>query len=149
MQLLLPFLFSILTILSITPHFQYAMTKLHEIGHIIHLRISSILLKQTYHKSEININKSGYFTLYSGYTHNPLYKYFEDNKMYNYIRINAISGTLFVTLVFITTGICFDILLKQKYYLIFTIPNMALEILNFFTSSDFKYFIKPEEYKYL
>ena len=106
MQLLLPFLFSILTILSITPHFQYAMTKLHEIGHIIHLRISSILLKQTYHKSEININKSGYFTLYSGYTHNPLYKYFEDN-------------------------------------------NMALEILNFFTSSDFKYFIKPEEYKYL
>lgn len=55
MQLLLPFLFSILTILSITPHFQYAMTKLHEIGHIIHLRISSILLKQTYHKSEINI----------------------------------------------------------------------------------------------
>ena len=54
MQLLLPFLFSILTILSITPHFQYAMTKLHEIGHIIHLRISSILLKQSYHKSKID-----------------------------------------------------------------------------------------------
>ena len=61
------------------------MTKLHEIGHIIHLRISSILLKQTYHKSEININKSGYFTLYSGYTHNPLYKYGFRNIEFLYI----------------------------------------------------------------
>ena len=27
--------------------------------------------------------------------------------------------------------------------------DIHLKILNFFTSSDFKYFIKPEEYKYL
>ena len=135
-------------IIIITPPFQMLLTYIHELGHDIHLKISSLQLKQKYSKSNIIITRKLYI-FYSGYTHNTLYKYFEDNKMYNYIRINAISGTLFVTLVFITTGICFDILLKQKYYLIFTIPNMALEILNFFTSSDFKYFIKPEEYKYL
>lgn len=148
MQSLQPFLFSILTILSLTPHFQYILTKLHEFGHIAHLRISSILLKQSYHKSKIDIDKSEYFTFYSGYTHNTLYKYFEDNKMYNYIRINAIAGTLFIILIFTGISIYLDFIMP-KYHLIFTIPNIIMEILNFFTSSDFKYFMKPEEYKYL
>ena len=65
-------------IIIITPPFQMLLTYIHELGHDIHLKISSLQLKQKYSKS-----------------------------------------------------------------------NMALEILNFFTSSDFKYFIKPEEYKYL
>lgn len=92
-------------IIIITPPFQMLLTYIHELGHDIHLKISSLQLKQKYSKSNIIITRKLYI-FYSGYTHNPLYKYFEDNKM-------------------------------------------ALEILNFFTSSDFKYFIKPEEYKYL
>ena len=90
------------------------LTYIHELGHDIHLKISSLQLKQKYSKSNIIITRKLYI-FYSGYTHNTLYKYFEDNKMYNYIRINAISGTLFVTLVFITTGICFDILFNIYY----------------------------------
>ena len=123
------------------------LTYIHEFGHDIHLKISSILLKQKYHKSKIDIYKSSFFIFYLGYTHNALYKYFKDNKMYNYIRFNAISGTLFVIFIFTSISICLDFIMP-KYHLIFTIPNILLETSNFFTSSDFKYFMKPEEFKY-
>ena len=71
-------------IIIIAPPFQMLLTYIHELGHDIHLKISSLQLKQKYSKSNIIITRKLYI-FYSGYTHNPLYKYGFRNIEFLYI----------------------------------------------------------------
>ena len=87
---------------------------------------------------------------YKSQTQNDLYIYFEnnkqDNKIKKVIKSNAIAGSLFVILINIIIIIISIIL--HNYIIALFIGNIFIEILNFITSSDYKHFKHPEEYKY-
>ena len=146
-------IFTILLILSFTHPSQKGLTMLHEIGHSIHLLISNKVLKQNFKKPKPKIK--GYkqvlfLRMYNGKTYSQLYPYFENNKLYSYIRINAISGSLFVCFVLLLFPIIFYFFSKELalYSLIAFLPNCLLEVCNFFGSSDCKSLKHPENFHY-
>lgn len=149
---LLMVVFSCILLCIFIPPIQKLLSVLHEKGHILNVSLIYKMLKLPYCKSKTTYSKTIklFLTFYSGKTSNPIYKHLVINKHYNYIRFNAISGSLFVLIIYFIAFSIILILNKNitKYALILFIPLALLEILNFFTSSDFRYFCHPETFKY-
>ena len=145
--------FDILLIITLTHPFQKFLTIIHKYGHCLHLHISGIILKQIHSKPKPKITKHKqllFFRMYQGRTDSSLYKYFEIKKKYGYIKANAISGSLFVIIIISIPFALILIFCKELQWtpLITYIPLVSLELFNFFTSSDFKYFINPKSFHY-
>lgn len=133
------------------PILQKYFVYIHEYGHIIGLLVTSYLTKNNYKKSNIVVFKTStkvIFSFYNGKTLNNLYKYLEQNKLYIYIRFNAVCGSFFFILCnIITLFLIYSININIIYSIPF-IMYIIYESLSFFTSSDFKYFIHPEHFHY-
>lgn len=124
------------------------ITYIHELGHVIHLFILYVQTKEIFVKPVINLSKKRTYLQYSGLTQSPMYTYLSENKpnTYNKIRLNAISGTLFVITVYL---LIYLININNSVTLNTVLLCLIfLEISTFLTSTDFKYFIHPELFEY-
>ena len=134
-------------LLIFLPIYQKGLTYLHEYGHIAHLRISATILKQKYSKSTLKVD--GEKLQFSGFTKNSLYYYFQYNKLYGFIRVQALSGA---GLVVICTIIFFSLSFLLKQYVfgfqILFVLTIVMELFTFFHGGDFQYFLHPERFDY-
>ena len=146
------FSFSVLSvILLLPPKGAMLLTYIHELGHVICLMTTALILKQKYIKSKIVIGKREHL-LYNGKTYNILYKYLEEHKHYTIIRINALSGTIFYIAVFLIFHFAINYLfINTTLYicsLIFTTLFIFLPLITQYKSSDLNAFMHLEQFHY-
>lgn len=162
---------SFLTFISMVffnPHKIY--TVIHEFGHKTCLMLSAKLLNITitekfnteYKRAEYKpfkrVNLIIKTRLYNGKTNHSLYQYLAENKHYNLIRLNALSGSLFEMLyLFIRTSILILICHTNRVLITIILSNtfsiLTIILLAFFCSdhkekSDFYIFLHPNKFHY-
>ncbi len=151
--LLIPFWLGVILffIMLFSPLYSYIIS-LHELGHKLHLDFIS--RGKGYPKSKIvyysDKETRHNFTTLHCFLKSSSYFYLIHNCKYTLIRLNSISGTLFVILISFISSLFINVNLYLHNILLITLwlCFIVFELYTFFTSSDFKYFLHPKLFEY-